>query len=241
MAGKFEFRHRGYCDICDANVEFRSTETWFRDHLFCPKCTSIPRERALMHVLKRYYPDYRKKLIHESSPIGRGVSARLAREVKHYTYSHYIPGAPLGSHSPIFNARCESLESLTFKDNSFDLLITQDVMEHVMDPEAAFREIARVLRPGGAHVFTVPLVRKGEPSRQRARKNADGSIEYLEPKEFHGNPVDASGSLVVMDWGYDIVRTISDASGMPSSIICIDDIDRGIRAQYIDVVVSFKR
>jgi SAM-dependent methyltransferase len=48
---------------------------------------------------------------------------------------------------------------------AFDLYLTQDVFEHLFDPAAAFREIARTLRTGGAHVFTTPLVRKNEPTR----------------------------------------------------------------------------
>jgi len=45
------------------------------------------------------------------------------------------------------------------------LHLTQDVFEHMFDPAAAFREIVRTLQPGGAHVFTTPLVRKSEPTR----------------------------------------------------------------------------
>ena len=194
-----------------------------------------------MQVLKRYYPDYQKMRIHESSPGGRGVSVRLGRECKNYSYSHYFPDTPRGAFNATHKARCESLEALTFPDGAFDLIITQDVMEHVMDPEAAFREIARVLRPGGAHIFTVPLVRKTEPSRPRARRLLDGSIDYLLPAEYHGNPVDNKGSLVTMDWGYDILTAIYAVSGMPGQIIYTDDLDRGIRAQFIDVVVSFRR
>ena len=241
MHEPFEFRHSGYCDICEKNVEFRATERWFRDHLACTGCNSIPRERALMQVLKHYYPNFRKLRIHESSPIERGVSARLFRDAKHYSSSQFIPNTPLGAHDPRFNTRCESLEALTFTDNSFDLIVTQDVMEHIPSPDLAFREICRVLKPGGAHIFTVPLVRKGEPSRRRAVFTTDGKIEHLFAPEYHGNPVDGSGSLVVMDWGFDIISKISEACGMSSHIIAIDDIDRGIRAEFIEVVVSLKR
>lgn len=38
---------------------------------------------------------------------------------------------------------------LPFKDNSFDLVLSQAVMEHVYDPFLAAREIVRVLKPGG--------------------------------------------------------------------------------------------
>jgi len=241
MAPDFDFRHQGDCDICEKKVEFTARVSWFRDHLVCPVCASVPRERALMNVLKRYYPQYRKLKIHESSPIGRGVSARLARECRKYSMSHYFPETPLGDVNAVHKARCESLEQLTFANASFDLIITQDVMEHVFDPEAAFREIARVLKPGGAHLFTVPLVQKTEPSRRRAILEENGDVTHLLEAEYHGNPVSDEGSLVTMDWGYDIVSTIMKASGMGSHIICIDDIDRGIRAEFIDVIVSLKR
>lgn len=241
MAKKYVFSHPGFCDICEAEVVFGAELRWFRDHLICPSCHSVPRERALMSVLKRYVPDYRRKRIHESSPGDRGVSARLAKECPGYSFSHFFPDTPLGKVNRHFKARCESLEALTFADGAFDLFITQDVMEHVFHPEAALREIARVLRPGGAHIFTVPLVRKTEASRARAVRGKGGAMLHLLEAEFHGNPVDEKGSLVTMDWGYDVIAIVEQASGMMCEIVSIDDIDRGIRAEYIDVIVSTKR
>ena len=47
--------------------------------------------------------------------------------------------------------------SLPFDDNSFDLAVSLDVLEHVASVEATLREIERVLRPGGAFVGFVPL------------------------------------------------------------------------------------
>lgn len=49
--------------------------------------------------------------------------------------------------------------SLPFADDSFDLVTVLDVMEHVDDHEGGFREIRRVLRPGGAVIVLVPAYR----------------------------------------------------------------------------------
>jgi SAM-dependent methyltransferase len=46
--------------------------------------------------------------------------------------------------------------SLPFADGSFDLVLMTDVAEHVEDDRRATAEAARVLRPGGALLITVP-------------------------------------------------------------------------------------
>lgn len=45
---------------------------------------------------------------------------------------------------------------LAFPDNSFDLVIASDVLEHIEDEAAALREWHRVLRPGGQLLVFVP-------------------------------------------------------------------------------------
>ena len=52
-----------------------------------------------------------------------------------------------------------SVEALDFDDASFDVVISCDVLEHVEDDAGAMRELARVLRPGGICVLTVPAYR----------------------------------------------------------------------------------
>jgi hypothetical protein len=110
----------------------------------------------------------------------------------------------------------------------------------VLRPERAFAEIARTLKPGGAHVFTTPLVNKEAPSRMRIAVDASGAVSHLEPPAYHGNPIDAQGSLVTIDWGFDIRDHIVAACGLETEMIRIDDLDRGIRAEYIEVLVTTK-
>jgi SAM-dependent methyltransferase len=47
---------------------------------------------------------------------------------------------------------------LPFPDGSFDLVLCTQAFDFIADPPAAVKELARVLRPGGRVVLTVPLV-----------------------------------------------------------------------------------
>jgi ubiquinone/menaquinone biosynthesis C-methylase UbiE len=46
-------------------------------------------------------------------------------------------------------------ETLPFPDHSFDVVLAQDILEHVRDPDLTLREMHRVLRPGGVALVTV--------------------------------------------------------------------------------------
>lgn len=191
-----------------------------------------------MAVLKDRFPQWRDLIIHESSPARRAASSVISESCARYLLTQFFPNVPRGSiHDGV---RCENLELLTFEYNSIDLHVTQDVMEHVFDPAASFREIARTLRLGGAHIFTVPLVNKNSPSFIRARLADDGQIEHFADPSYHGNPISDEGALVITDWGFDICRLIFDACGLFTELIYIDDLQRGIRAEYIEVLVTRK-
>jgi SAM-dependent methyltransferase len=233
------FQNEGYCYCCDSRTQFVATSDWWRDDYRCTNCNSAPRERALMFCIERFFPQWRNLSIHESSPVlGRGANRRLTKEAPAYVASHYYAGAAPGN---IVNGiRCEDLEHLTFDNESFDLHITQDVFEHLFNPAAAFREIARTLRPSGAHVFTTPLVRKNEPTRFCASLAPDGTVIHLVEPEYHGNPISSEGSLVTVNWGYDITNFIFETSGLFTEMVLLDIPEYGIRAEYLEVLITRK-
>ena len=48
------------------------------------------------------------------------------------------------------------INNLSFKDNSYDVVICSEVLEHVEDPEIALKELTRVLKTGGKLAVSVP-------------------------------------------------------------------------------------
>lgn len=193
-----------------------------------------------MEVIKTYYPNFRELAIHESSPGGRGASVKLHSECPGYSASHFYPDVTPGEIHSEHGYQCQNLEELTFEDNSFDLFISQDVLEHIYHPDKAFREIARVLKPGGAHIFSVPIINKENATVRWATLGEDGNPNFLFEPEYHGNPIDEKGAPVSMHWGYDIAEYIQLAAGTPTTIVTIDDLSKGIRAEYIEILVSRK-
>jgi SAM-dependent methyltransferase len=197
-----------------------------------------------MHTLEKTFPRWREYFIHESSPGWDQLSMRLQKESANYVASQYDsahpPGTIVSTSLPSGTYRCENLEEQTFDDATFDLVVTQDVFEHIMNPDQAIREIARTLKVGGAFIATVPIVRKLRPSQRRSRLY-DGSIVHLLDPEYHGSPVGKGGSLVTIDWGYDIVSYLQHHSQLSFLLCQIDNIDLGIRADLNDVIIGLKQ
>lgn len=164
-----------------------------RENYFCLWCGRSYRLRTLAAVAGRWLRGAR---VYEPAVFG-AFSRRTMRRAASFITSEFLDGAEPGEVAD--GRRHEDIRSLSFANASFDLVITSEVFEHVADPWPGFAEVRRVLRPGGRHVFTVPVVR-GRPTSSR-----DG-----QPAVYHIDPLRPRGSLVETDFGDDLPDLLRD-------------------------------
>lgn len=185
----------GRCPLCGRVSAFLQLSPGsFREGLVCFWCRAPSRKRHVGLVVRDLLGPAERtaagavRAAHArvlTTQRGDALSQQLG-DYELFQTSDLLPDVPLGS--PLgTRSTCQDLERLTFGDGSFDLLLTEDVLEHVRRPEAAFQEIRRVLVPGGRHVFTVPY-HVGRRTVVRIDTTGDHDVHLL-PPEYHGDPV----------------------------------------------------
>jgi SAM-dependent methyltransferase len=211
-----KFSVRGFCVPCGTRVKFlvdmeaggqRTEDGWvpnWRERVVCPTCGMNNRQRLIATLVKRELDRDRginAWFMEYVTPIYKWVERTYkGRDI---TGSEYL-GHQNKSGDVIDGIRHEDVTDLSFEDECLDLIVSNDVFEHVPRPAEAFKECARVLRPGGMMLATIPFYNTYDLSVVRARLTGH-EIENLLPPMFHGNPVSDSGSLVFTDFGWDIV------------------------------------
>ncbi|MCI2105457.1 MAG: class I SAM-dependent methyltransferase [Intestinimonas sp.] len=124
---------------------------------------------------------------------------RALKTLPGYRFSEFFPDVPSGKFSTS-GVLCVDLCQIPFPDESLDVVITEDVFEHLENPDAAFQEIKRVLKSGGIHIFTVPI-REGGHTMNRTGMSP----------VYHDAPEGTGGALVWNDFSYDLVERFTDA------------------------------
>jgi SAM-dependent methyltransferase len=183
------------CVLCRANLRVRLLARAVLDRLQLPDAASL---------LGRMRSDARFA-IYEAATWNAFRDDRLT-SLPNYVSSEYIDGARPGD--VVDGVMNQDLERLTFESAAFDIVITSEVLEHVADLERALSEIRRVLKPGGLHVFTVPVDTDQARSRERAQL-ADGKIVHLLPAIYHGDSRRPQGILAFRDFGRDVADYLS--------------------------------
>lgn len=207
------------CYICGKNVFFSPDKdiSNLRESHICSDCWTLKRTNDLAYVLVQLHGRHKKdslcsmldvlsKLdIYEIGFVG--PIHDLLSEIPGFVCSEYFDDVAIGEIGAL-GIRCEDVERLTFPSMSFDLIISQDVFEHVPNPVQGFREIFRVLKNGGIHAFTIPYSKYRAESLQRARID-DGVIQWLTEPVYHGDPIREKGALVFTDFGRDLVNSLT--------------------------------
>lgn len=62
--------------------------------------------------------------------------------------------------NPFLDKICNLNERLPFDNEEFDTILLSDVLEHIPEPEKLWREMARILKPGGKIILNVPFFYK---------------------------------------------------------------------------------
>ncbi|TVS14139.1 MAG: class I SAM-dependent methyltransferase [Wenzhouxiangella sp.] len=213
----------GYCGVCGRATEFSFTAgsggpVNLREEMACSQCALNARIRVVLHLLSRNAPPGNTARIYlteqttllykfvrahwpnvtGSEYFGEDMRPRLVQYLKHL----------VGQREAL---RHQDVTALTFSDESLDVIVSCDVLEHVPDYRAALAEFARVLVRGGRLLLTVPFMEQSADTTVRARLRDDGSIEHLEEPEYHGDPVDPNGVLAFYNFGWDLLEEVRKA------------------------------
>jgi SAM-dependent methyltransferase len=150
----------------------------------CGLCSAGVVQIAMGWGLRELEPSLELRSVCELSAHG-AIATFVQRHAKSVALSEYFEGVEPGSmHGDI---RCEDVQRLTYPAESFDLVTHTEVLEHVPHDGRAFRELLRILRPGGRTIFTVPM-HGGEKTIERARLE-NGHIEHLHEAVYHTDPL----------------------------------------------------
>lgn len=222
MAANARWHRSGRCNLCGwATVFVCSDASSAREDLFCMWCRSFSRKRHVVSLLLEETGGAASSLAAlpglDKDVYSAAVGDQIWRYLRRFDrfQGSQLVDAPLGA--PLeTGGTCQDLQALTFPSGSYDVVITEDVLEHVRYPARAFSEISRVLRPGGLHIFTVPLC-FDRPTLERVRPVEGGPDRLLvEPAEYHGDPL-TGRILAYRTYGADLVQEL-EAYGFETAI-----------------------
>ncbi len=120
-----------------------------RTNALCPNCLSLERHRLIWLYLKEKTEFFRHKL----------HVLHIAPEecfIHRFEKIHRDQYITADIESPLAKVKMD-IHKIPFKENTFDVVLCNHVLEHVTDDIQAMKEIARVLKPGGFAILQVPF------------------------------------------------------------------------------------
>ncbi len=135
----------------------------------------------------------------------------------------------------------QDITHLSLADNSFNVGVCLEVLEHVPNYTLAFSELARITKKGGSMFISVPFIEQNENTIIRASISTNGDIvHHLEP-EYHGDPVNAeAGILCFQHFGWDITRDLKTAGFSEVKVHFIWSLEELIIGRHIIIFEAIK-
>lgn len=210
----------GRCNICGNLSIFRVNDiNQARGDFFCMRCGSFSRKRHVAKVINELIsntsyisqiPKKNKIKIYNTDVEDPFYNVLYGYE--YYICSDFLPDVELGTElkKGVF---CQDIERLTFLEESFDLVITEDVFEHVRNYKTGFKEISRVLKKGGYHIFTIPFY-FDKNTLHRVDTSSKEDIFTL-PPEYHDSK--RGKVLAYRTFGNDMFKFL-DSIGFETSV-----------------------
>jgi SAM-dependent methyltransferase len=230
----------GHCPVCEAPRNFMPPQegmrpdTSFRESLQCDTCCSISRHRAAIAVLQQDLPDAQHARIYITEQASMLFMA-LRKRLRRLAGSEFVRSfrkrrelsAWMRSQGCRSFVRFQDITALSFRRGSKQAVVSFDVLEHVPDYRQALREFARVLKPGGVLVMTVPFYAASADSETIAFIRADGGVETFGDPEYHGDPV-SHGVLCFHHLGWDLLAAMREAGFAEAEALRVSDLKQGI-------------
>ena len=195
------------CPVCGR--KHLMIENWgnLRESGLCPHCKASNRARQLGLAAALYATQVLDVRISTVEGLHRhpdiriyntecqGALHKILRGAAHYVCSEYL-GDDVKPGASVNGVRHEDLRKTSFADSTFDLILSTEVFEHIPEPYKAHEELFRILKPGGAHVFTVPYISNVYEDIVKASVHSNGSVIHHQDPEYHGDPIRNEGILV---------------------------------------------
>ncbi|WP_372018482.1 class I SAM-dependent methyltransferase [Pseudoxanthomonas sp. 10H] len=204
----------GCCALCGSPRGFAAqppVDT--REGLRCLACGCNARQRAVASALLggAPAPEARVFLTEQASALFVALRRRLPRlegsEFGTPWLRRLRMAAWLARRGVPAWIRQRDVTALDFADATLDAVASLDVLEHVPRHEAALSEFARVLRPGGVLLFTVPFYEDQPCGETIARVGPDGAVEFFGAPEYHGDPR-GHGVPCFHHFGWDLLQML---------------------------------
>ena len=120
-----------------------------RNNVLSPSTYSLERHRLLWLYLKNETSFFKAKLkVLHFAP--ESALMNQFKKLKNLSYD------TVDLNSPIADIKADICD-LPFLDNSYDFILCNHVLEHVIDDDKAMRELYRVLKKNGIGIFQVPI------------------------------------------------------------------------------------